>query len=278
MGFADLTHAVAHPKRPMCFSDPAADSLVAAASGVDACRTTLESAHRWILPAAAGRDDTDYEVWPLQNHAPRSSHLVLGRQGEEIVERMTVSFRSASAGWPAHGRGSIGQLHPNEPAPEDDWPHPSLGERRVAGSRVDIRLLGEVSKEQGMAATHSRMWMRSHDELPDCALAHASALWSAISRLHDSRTGKWRGPAHHALRVHGSFRADDWLRCEQWSDAPGSTTLRIWSSMGRPIATSSYVKVSNEINTGSIAPRDCESGRLASPHRTNHERLIGKGR
>jgi acyl-CoA thioesterase-2 len=101
------------------------------------------------------------------------------------------------------------------------------------------------------------MWVRFRDELPDQSIVHASALQYAIDLLMGepwdgativrSADGRWGSvqpcTVDVSVRFHRGFRADDWMRYEQWIEtAAGHRALlvgRAFSSMGRLVASSS---------------------------------------
>jgi acyl-CoA thioesterase-2 len=101
------------------------------------------------------------------------------------------------------------------------------------------------------------MWVRFRDELPDQGIVHASAFLYAIDLLMGepwdgttivrSADGRW-GSAQPctvdvSVRFHRGFRADDWMRYEQWIETAASHRAllvgRAFSSMGRLVTSSS---------------------------------------
>jgi len=216
-----------------------ARAMVAAGHTVDTDWRWVHSVHLSQLAVSAGNNagnnapDTGYRVERLRDDAHLSTRLVHVTAGDTGLATVTVSFQV-----PRRGTGPSYQAA--EP-PELPDPHGQPG-AGPAGP-IEGRHLGPGRR---------RSWLRVTEELPDRILAHTAALALATDLVlpppdaagyRDLDTGHPLRPVvvDRVLRVHRSFRADDWVLYEHESPSASDyrtyATGRFYSSMGRLIAS-----------------------------------------
>ena len=216
-----------------------ARALVAAGRTLDTDWRWVHSVHLSQLAATDHTSGTGYRVDRVRDDTHLSTRLVHVTAGETALATATVSFQV-----PRRGTGPSYQAA--EP-PELPDPHglPSTGPT----GPVEVRHLGPG---------RHRAWVRVTEELPDRILAHTAALVLATDLVlappdtagyRDLDTGHPLRPVvvDRALRVHRSFRADDWVLYEHespsTSDYRAHATGRFYSSMGRLVASVSEQSV-----------------------------------
>jgi acyl-CoA thioesterase-2 len=218
-----------------------ARAMVAAGRTVDTDWRWVHSVHLSQLATPDSVPDSvpesvpgaDYRVDRVRDDAHLSTRLVHVTAGEDALATVTVSFQVSR-------RGTGPSYQAAEP-PELPDPHGLPGS--APNQPVDVRHFGPG---------RHRAWVRVTEELPDRILAHTAALLLATDLVlppHDAAgyrdldTGRPLRPVvvDRVLRVHRSFRADDWVHYEHESPSASDyrtyATGRFHSSMGRLIAS-----------------------------------------
>ena len=212
-------------------------AMVAAGNTVDTDWRWVHSVHLSQLTAPddplGNTPEADFRVHRLRDDAHLSTRLVHVTAGDAALVTATVSFQV-----PRRGTGPSYQAA--EP-PELPDPHGLRG-AGPAGP-IEVRQLGPGRR---------RAWVRVAEELPDRILAHTAALVLATDLVmappdtagyRDLDTGHPLRPVvvDRVLRVHRSFRADDWVLYEHESPSASDyrtyATGRFYSSMGRLVAS-----------------------------------------
>ncbi|HWN34659.1 MAG TPA: hypothetical protein VNP03_18040 [Pseudonocardia sp.] len=225
-----------------------ARALVAAGNTVDTDWRWVHSVHLSQLAAPDHAPGTGYRVDRVRDDAHLSTrlvHVTAGASagattvGETALVTATVSFQMSR-------RGSGPNYQAAEP-PELPDPHGLPGTGPTGP--LEVRHLGPG---------RHRAWVRVTEELPDRILAHTAALLLATDLVlpppdaagyRDLDTGQPLRPVvvDRVLRVHRSFRADDWVHYEHESPSASDyrtyATGRFHSSMGRLIASLSEESV-----------------------------------
>jgi len=214
-----------------------ARALIAAGHTLDTDWRWVHSVHLSQSAEAGPADRERYLVDRVRDDECLSTRVVrVGRDRPGEVAALataTVSFQV-----PRRGTGPSYQSA--QPAELPD-PHglPASG----AAAPLEVRRLGPG---------RHRGWVRVTEELPDRILPHTAALVYATDLVPlapstegyvDLETGHRLRPVvlDRTLRVHRSFRADDWVCYEHESvsaaDYRAYATVRFYSSMGRLIAS-----------------------------------------
>ena len=234
-----------------------ARALVAAGHTVDTDWRWAHSVHLSQLAAPGMTAEAVYRVDRLRDDPHLSTRLVLVTHGEEPLATATVSFQVPRRGTgPSYQAADPPTLPDPHGLPDPHClpdPHFLPDPRGLPGggaaAPIQVRHLGPG---------RHRAWVRVTEELPDRILPHTAALLLATDLVvlppdtagyADLDTGRPLLPVvvDRTLRVHRSFRADDWVLYEHESpsasDYRSYATGRFFSSMGRLIASVSQETV-----------------------------------
>jgi acyl-CoA thioesterase-2 len=182
--------------------------------------------HAYFLSAATADSPIGYQVERTKDGRSASTRAVAASQGERVVLTMLCSFADDR-----DGRTYDLPLNDDVPGPE------GLAVRKAPGP-FEWAFVGPTpEREDGTRQSTHRAWIRITDRLPDDARVHESAL-CFISDLTWTAASPWRlaGPpdrsgmvsVDHALWLHRSTRADEWLFFDVHSlvHAGGRGTIR----------------------------------------------------
>jgi acyl-CoA thioesterase-2 len=200
--------------------------MVAAQALVAAGRTVEDgfahSVHVHFLRPGRHRLPIDWLVTRLRDGRALALRQVVGKQQNEIVATMTVSFATSQDGL-AH-QDPMPVVPPPEGLPDsDDLKATIFG--RVATSEVAGPLeLRECDPPTALPAvgTPARraLWIRPRGKLPDDPLLHTAVLLFASDRALLSTAGRPHGlvwtplvgaSLDHTVWLHGPVRVDGWL-------------------------------------------------------------------
>lgn len=207
----------------------AAHAILAAGATVDTRHRLAHSVHLAHLSEQPPDGPVALNVECLRDDEHLSTRRVVASCGRIPLLSATVSFQLALP-----GRAPRYQRVQPSAAPD---PHGLPGGPGAAGVPIDVRCL-----EPG------RHWVRITEELPDLILPHLAALvFAADLLLVDPGAQRHEWTAGRAVdldlsvRVHQTFRADDWLlhECGFPSAADHRTfgTGRFYSPLGRLVAS-----------------------------------------
>jgi acyl-CoA thioesterase-2 len=202
------------------------------AQSLDAARSTApdgmraRSLHAYFLSAATADSPICYQVERTKDGRSASTRAVTASQDDRVALTMMCSFAGDR-----DGRAYDLRL-------DDDVPEPQTLPARTAPGPFEWAFVGPTpEREDGTRQSTHRAWIRITDRLPDDARVHESAL-CFISDLTWTAASPWRlaGPpdrsgmvsVDHALWLHRSTRADEWLFFDVHSlvHAGGRGTIR----------------------------------------------------
>jgi len=246
-GFADLVRIKEIGADRWCAATPGPAGLplgLMGARALVAAGHTLDTDWRWVhsvhLSQVAEAGPADQERYLVERTrddeylSTREVRIGRNRPGQ------TAALATATVSFQVPRRGTGPSYQAAQPAELPD-PHGLPRERPVGP--VEMRRLGP-GRQRG--------WVRVTEELPDRILPHTAALVYATDLVLaapgtegylDLDTGCRLRPVvlDRTLRVHRSFRADDWVQYEHESasaaDYRAYATARFYSSMGRLIAS-----------------------------------------
>jgi acyl-CoA thioesterase II len=185
------------------------------AQSLDAARSTApasmraRSLHAYFLSAATADAPIRYDVDRTKDGRRASTRAVTASQGERMVLTMLCSF--------AGDRG----VRTYDLRYDEDLPEPEALTTRPGPGPFEFAFVGPTpARDDGTRQSTHRAWIRITDELPDEERVHESAL-CFMSDLTWTAASPWKlaGPpdrtgmvsVDHALWLHRTPRADDWL-------------------------------------------------------------------
>jgi acyl-CoA thioesterase-2 len=233
----------------------AGQALISAGRTVPGERT-VHSLHAYFIRGGDPKAPIVYEVDRIRDGRSFTTRRVVAIQHGKAIFSLSASFQLAEQG-----------VEHSEPMPEVPGPEtlPTLAERaegyadrlavRLLPRPIDIRYVNDppwVTRETGARSRHNRVWMRADGTLPDDRLLHVCVLtYASDMTLLDSLLARhgvyWEldkvlgASLDHALWVHRSFRADEWLLYDTASPtasgARGLATGRFYAADGSHVAT-----------------------------------------